>query len=194
MRARTTATVALAIGLIGIGLVLHGLWIPAKARVAQFLLTRAWHEAERTGVPVKAWSWADSWPVAELTLDHRRLIVLSAGGGESLAFGPAHVAGSAMPGAPGVSIIAGHRDTHFAGLGKLKPGSWIGLSTSTGGRMAFRVSDVHVLDSSWIDVPLGVTEPVLLLTSCWPLDGSALHPRKRYVVVAEQVRDLRAAR
>src|SRR5690349_24074944 len=50
------------------GLVLlgQGVWIHAKALLAQVLLERAFAASLASGAPVKPWSWADTWPVARI--------------------------------------------------------------------------------------------------------------------------------
>ena len=53
------AAVAVAVGL---ALCVQGLWIPAKAALAQVLLERAFERSVATGRPVKPWPWADTWP------------------------------------------------------------------------------------------------------------------------------------
>ena len=45
----------------------QGLYMTAKAELAQVLLEDAWEETKRTGTHVKAWGWADTWPVARVT-------------------------------------------------------------------------------------------------------------------------------
>jgi hypothetical protein len=64
--ARRLVFIALALG--GGVLTLQGLWIPAKAQVAQLLLARAWQEAQVDGGVHKPWAWADHWPVARLRM------------------------------------------------------------------------------------------------------------------------------
>ena len=61
------AIVAL-LGLAGIVLCGEGLWIHAKAILAQVLLERAFAQTLTTGKPVKPWSWADTWPEARRAL------------------------------------------------------------------------------------------------------------------------------
>src|SRR5262249_59714454 len=60
------AVVALALG--GLILIAQGVYVHAKAMLAQILLERAFAQAMATGTPVKPWSWADTWPVARLAV------------------------------------------------------------------------------------------------------------------------------
>ena len=43
-----------------------GVWIHAKAVLAQILLERAWQQTRDGGERVRPWPWADTWPVARL--------------------------------------------------------------------------------------------------------------------------------
>src|SRR6188472_1647143 len=61
-----SVTVALMVGLAGLALAVQGLWMPAKARLAQVLLERAFVQTVETGENVKPWSWADTWPIARI--------------------------------------------------------------------------------------------------------------------------------
>jgi len=46
-------------------------WIYVKAEVAQHLLQRAWSRTRAGDRSSKPWPWADTWPVARLTLCRR---------------------------------------------------------------------------------------------------------------------------
>jgi len=71
------------------GLVLfgQGVWIHAKALLAQVLLERAFAASLADGQPVKPWSWADTWPVARIEVPrlHRSEIALAGSSGQALA-------------------------------------------------------------------------------------------------------------
>ena len=58
---RMAALAAILLLMGGVVLGGHGLFIRAKAVVAQVLLERAWAETVETRRPVKAWAWADTW-------------------------------------------------------------------------------------------------------------------------------------
>ena len=57
------ALIALAVALLA-----AGLWLPAKAELAQHLLNRAWTRTTDGDAAAKPWPWADTHPVARLTL------------------------------------------------------------------------------------------------------------------------------
>jgi len=129
----------------GCAFLIAGAWIPVKADLAQQLLDRAWTATVEGSAgqraPQRPWPWADTWPVARLTLptSGRALTVLAGASGRNLAFGPALMDGSAPLGAPGVSVIAGHRDTHFSALGKLSIGDRFTLADVFWAASLFRI-------------------------------------------------------
>ena len=101
MIAQRAALVA-STALFGVGLwqAASGLYIHAKAILAQHLLEHAWQRMRGGAAQAKPWPWADTWPVARLGaagLDGW-VYVLADASGRSLAFGPGHVAETASPG------------------------------------------------------------------------------------------------
>ncbi len=77
--------------------------MPAKARLAQILLERAFVQTIETGDNVKPWSWADTWPIARIEVKrlNANAIVLHGSSGQALAFGPGHIENHRrMPAAP----------------------------------------------------------------------------------------------
>jgi len=187
---------------LGLGCIGYGAWIPAKAALAQHLLERAWRRVQAGAVEpvervepieptetidVRPWSWADTQPVARLeapALD-ARWIVLAAASGRTLAFGPAHLSGTASPGAPGNSVLFGHRDTHFTAIGRLRAGHVLHVETPTGERVTYRVAFAEVVDErdTWPLEPSGDRRELTLIT-CFPFDAIVPGGPLRYVVRA----------
>jgi sortase A len=181
--ARLAACAALAAA--GLLLAGQGAWIHAKAVLAQVLLERAFAQSLVTGVPVKPWSWFDSWPVARIEIPRLSLdaVALAGASGQALAFGPAHVAGTPEPGERGTAVFAAHRDTHFHGLGAIRIGDEIRVTRRDGRRATFTVTRTEIVqfDRSGIN-PYGHGRELVLAT-CWPLD--AVTPgRERFLVHA----------
>lgn len=173
---------AIAIVVAGLLIAAQALFIPAKAKLAQILMEQAWDD----GANRRPWPWADFTPVARLGLpDGGRIIALSDASGESLAFGPTLLAGSAAPGERGVAVFAAHRDTHFAGIGKLAPGDTVTVETREA-LLRYTVTGSQVVpwDASGIQPLDGGASRIALIT-CWPLDGQMQGPL-RYVVWAVQ--------
>jgi sortase A len=171
-----------------------GLWIPAKAALAQFLLKHAWQETRQNhdrsktanSNPVKPWPWADTHPIAKLSLQGEDFFVLADGGGHSLAFGPSHVAGSAEPGQSGNSVISAHRDTHFRSLAIIVKGDDVRLQTKTGKVQHYVVSETKVLPSPYLTLPVEDGVDRLVLVTCWPFNALSPNTQKRFAVMLER--------
>lgn len=206
--------VALALaGFFELGL---GLWIPAKAALAQLLLDAAWsqtrsrrhtpgHDQALTGAwrpspasvaptpmsvapRVKPWPWADTWPLARLVAPRlgRDWIVLAGASGRNLAFAPAHMDGSAAFGASGVSVVAGHRDTHFAALEELEVGDRLEIEQPDGELLGYAITSIEIVDSSRSRLRLDAAQPTLVLVTCYPFAALSAGGPLRYVVTAER--------
>ena len=180
---------------LGVGLLVQGLWIPAKAVVAQVLLERAWEESKALGgVPVKPWAWADHWPVARLNFLQRgeSYVVLSGDQGASLAFAPGHNPQSAALSATlGTKVISAHRDTHFTVLRDVLVGESVALETEQGMR-SYRVTQMDVINvrQQTLEIfPEG--EDALVLVTCYPFDAVNPNGPLRLVVMAESTEEKR---
>jgi sortase A len=169
----------------------QGLWIHAKARLAQHLLHRAWARTLGGESAVKPWPWADTWPVARLQIPAHGvdLIVLAGVSGRTLAFGPGHVGGSALPGAPGTAIVTAHRDTHFRFLGRVKPGDEIIVEVPGRPRSRLWVKGMSVVDSRTAVIRTEPQSASLVLMTCYPFEGILPGGPLRYTVTASASSD-----
>jgi sortase A len=169
-------------------LVGQGLWIHAKALLAQVLLERAFAATLETGLDTKPWSWADTWPVARITVPrlHKSAIALNGSSGQALAFGPGHVELTPEAGDDGTAVYSAHRDTHFSFVSDIGVGDEIDVTRRDGVISHFRVTHVSVVpfDATGID-PFAPGRRLVLAT-CWPLDGTTATPL-RYLVHAEAI-------
>ena len=151
----------------GVLMLLQALWIPAKAELAQHLIANAYAAGLSDGRPHPPWPWADTWPVARLSVPRlaRESYVLADASGRTLAFGPGLIGGPPAAGA-GLSV-AGHRDTHFAFLGELRAGDEMIWEDRFGTRR-FRLQRRQIADvrQHQLATP-GSGE--LQLSTCWPL-------------------------
>ena len=177
--------VAIVIAIGGAILVSQGLWIHAKAVLAQALLRQAFSRTIETGETVKPWPWADTWPVARIVVSRldQSAIVLEGASGEALAFGPGHVGNTSDPGEEGTVVYAAHRDTQFAFLGDLRSGDAIDVTRSDGRHYVYRVDGTSIVrwDASGIDA--NASGRSLVLSTCWPFDALT-HGPMRYLVHA----------
>lgn len=161
-------------------------WIHAKAWLAQRLISSAWNQARASGAAVRPWPWADTYPVARIEAPRQgeALMVLSGASGPTLAFGPGHVAGTALPGNPGNSVVSGHRDTHFAFVRQLRRGDVLVVESVDGRRVRYRVSATEVVHRKDIRVLMDAGDDRLTLVTCFPFDAAVPGGPLRYVVVA----------
>lgn len=166
-------------------LLVFGLWVPIKAVVAQELLEMAWSESQARQTESRPWPWADTWPVAKLSMPELgdSMIVLAGVHGESLAFGPGQMMGAS--GQQGAVVIAGHRDTHFRPLKYLEPGNELRLQNRDGRWQGYRVRETRIVDSrsEFIDTHK-LSAGTLLLITCYPFDSMDAGGPLRYVVEA----------
>lgn len=187
-RSGLTAGAAALLALLGLVLLGQGLWIHAKAALAQVLLERAFAQTLETRTAAKPWPWADTWPVARIEFPRigESVIVLAGSSGQALAFGPGHVEGTPDAGEAGIAVYAAHRDTHFAFLREVAVGDEIIVTRADGTSARFRMtgSDVVRWDRSGIDASAGGRH--LALVTCWPFDARTTGPL-RYVVEAAAV-------
>ena len=161
-------------------------WILAKAELAQLLLERAWQQTLAGDTRVRPWPWADTWPVARLRAPGQDdgVAVLAGASGHALAFGPGHLEHSAAPGAAGNTVLAGHRDTHFAFLRELAVGDALELTTPDGRRHRYTVESAAVHHETEVEVLAPSRQKRLTLVTCWPFDAVVPGGALRWVVRA----------
>ena len=174
----------LAVGLWQLG---AGGYIQLKALLAQRLIAGAWAERLAGNELARPWPWADTWPIARLRVPARDidLYVLEGGHGRALAFGPGHIEGTAAPGARGHAVIAGHRDTHFAFLRDLSPGTEMRVQRQDGQWQSYRVNQSAVLDARDAQFYTAEDSSALTLVTCYPFDAVTSGGPLRYLVFAE---------
>lgn len=166
--------------------------VHAKAWLAQVLLEQAWQrslEAPQGHVALRPWPWADSHPVGRLRVPGLGVdqIVLAGASGRSMAFGPAHLDGSAAPGAAGHSLLFGHRDTHFRFLQALALGDALRVQGRDGLWRDYRVADLQVVDAREAQLLPSDGAARLSLVTCYPFDSIDPGGPLRYVVHAVAV-------
>jgi sortase A len=167
-------------------------WLAAKAQVAGMLIERAFVAHLEDKRPHPPWDWADMHPIARLEVPRLgiRRTVLSGCSGSSMAFGPGHIDGSARPNGRGNCALAGHRDSWFAFLERLRPGDEIRLRTADGTRR-YRVATLEVRSMRDAAVLEATAGRRLTLITCYPFDGLG-RGELRYVITCEEDEEDRA--
>jgi len=104
---------------------------------------------------------------------------------ESLGLAVGHMKGTALLGSSGNAIVAGHRDTVFWPLRKIKAGDLIVVSTDK--RYVYTVEQTYIVDPDNTDVLQDSQRGILTLITCYPFRHIGPSP-KRFIVTAKLVR------
>jgi sortase A len=113
--------------------------------------------------------------------------VLEGSDASTLRLAVGHIPGTAFPGPSGNVGLAGHRDTFFRSLRRIKVGDEIRLTTSAG-TFKYRVISLRVVLPDAIEVLKDTELPTLTLVTCYPFDFAGTAPQ-RLIVHAEMVRN-----
>ena len=107
--------------------------------------------------------------VARLTIPRIGLdeIVVEGVEDRQLNAGPGHLPGTPLPGFKGNSVISAHRDRHFRDLDEVKIGDVV-ETQSRYATVKWVVKEIRVVGSG-APALFSSDEPVLTLTTCWPV-------------------------
>lgn len=172
----------------GVALLAGWALVIADARISQHAALRALEHSTSRAAPIaSAASIPAGTPLALLNIPrvHLTAVVLHGSDARTLRRGPGHLENSAVPGAGGNVVIAGHRDSFFRPLKDVAIGDDVFLQTPTGS-VRYRVTALGVVTPSDL-TPLQPTgDAVLTLITCYPfwLLGDA---PDRFIVRAERV-------
>lgn len=158
-----------------------------QAWVAQSLLHTAWVRTQASGHQVKPWPWANTWPLARLSVPRLKVekIILSHANGGMSAFALGHSDSSVLPGELGNSVLnVMHREIYFGFLKALKPGDVLVLESLRSGRWHYQVSAIYIVDKADTYLVEPSLNRRLTLVSSYPYTDK---DNQRYVVVAEEV-------
>jgi sortase A len=112
-------------------------------------------------------------------------MVLYGDSGRTLAFGPGHNIDSSDPGALGLTMISGHRDTSFAFLRHLVMDDFLIIEMENGIKIIYKVANIQIIDTTTTSISDSETDTLALVT-CWPFDSIIPGGPMRYVVFAER--------
>ena len=104
---------------------------------------------------------------------------------DTLERGAGHVPGTAAPGEAGNIGVAGHRDTFFRPLRKIRLKDRVRLDTKHGSYQ-YLVESIQVVEPEDVQVLEASHQPVLTLVTCYPFSLVGKAP-KRFIVRARQV-------
>ena len=184
--------------LLGILVLGHGAYIQAKAYLAQFLIAQAWQQTLDDQQIHKPWHWADTYPVAKLSFVTKQesigfkhqvesVYVLAGASGRTLAFGPGLVLSGAPIGEVGNTVIAGHRDTHFAILAAVNKGDLLQVEAKNGDILLYQVVNTQIAHQSDTQFMAPSDDNRLTLITCYPFNQLSGGAEQRYIVEALHV-------
>lgn len=101
----------------------------------------------------------------------------------SLKSGVGHYVGSVLPGETDNSVLAGHRDTVFTGLGKLKTGDVIIIKTYAG-TFTYIINNHRIVNGDDRTVIVPSDHAMLTLVTCYPFNYIG-HAPQRYIITAD---------
>jgi sortase A len=113
--------------------------------------------------------------------------VLEGSNASTLRLAVGHIPGTALPGPSGNVGLAGHRDTFFRSLRRVKVGDEIRLTTLAG-TFKYQVVSLRVVLPDAIEVLKDTKLPTLTLVTCYPFDFAGTAPQ-RLIVHAKMVRN-----
>lgn len=96
-----------------------------------------------------------------------------------------HIRGTPLPGQRGNVALAGHRDTFFRGLRKIRVNDEITLTTLSGS-YRYRVDSTKVVKPEETEVLEDYGDDILTLVTCYPFNFVGLAP-SRFIVRAHRV-------
>ena len=109
-------------------------------------------------------------------------IVFEGTSDDTLARGVGHLSGSAVPGAPGNLVLAGHRDTFFRELRDIHQGDLISVKAPDG-VYQYSVDSTDIVQPTQTEVIKPTVDTTLTLVTCYPFSYIGNAP-ERFIVRA----------
>ncbi len=160
--------------LLGLAWAVPAYWLGAKARLSQWVLEAAWAGTPSTQSRALL-DWAfDTQVSGRLVWQEggKTWYIIDGTQAENLKLAPGWHDQSVRPGEKGRALISAHKDTHFAGLGKVAVGDHLIWSTSPGEQITFTVSRLEIVPAQ-TNLSVDSSDPELVLSTCYPLAASA---------------------
>lgn len=187
-------TAQIALSAIGIGALVYCAAVLIEARFYQAKAAREFTQQLRAGRKGAAVEPRLSEPrngnlIGRIEIPRRGLSVMFVEGVDAgdLRRAAGHIPGTALPGEAGNIGIAGHRDTFFRALHRVRLGDTITLETRAG-ECRYRVVSLHVVKPDDIGVLAATRRDTLTLVTCFPFHFIGAAP-ERFVVRAERLAD-----
>jgi sortase A len=181
--ARRTARVLLAVGLLALG---YAAYVVADAKAYQAIERREFGRARADARGAAAPADGDS--IGEIQIPRLALRAMFAQGESAaiLQHAVGHIADTALPGEVGNVVLAGHRDTFFRPLKRVRAGDAITLSTRDG-EFAYVVESTSIVSPSDVQVLQPTGGRTLTLITCYPFGYLGAAP-DRFIVRARETK------
>jgi sortase A len=167
--------------LVGVGFMIAGSGVAARlwSLAAQHQAVWAWTSAVEEDEP------DGGTALVRLSCPrlNQALLVMHGASERNLLSGPALLEGTERPGGKGNCIIAGHRDTHFRFLKDIQSGDELLIERGQK-RYRYRVTSMHIVDPTNVNLLRPESSAVLTLVTCYPFFYVGPAPQ-RFIVRAE---------
>ncbi|QKG83363.1 class D sortase [Kroppenstedtia pulmonis] len=119
---------------------------------------------------------------------NRKLPIYEGSDAKQLKQGVGHYRGSVLPGEADNTVLAGHRETVFKGLGEMEKGDTIKVETEAG-EFVYEVTRIRIVDENDKTVIVSTyPKPELRLVTCYPFTPFGPAP-ERFIVEGELKRE-----
>ena len=145
----------------------------------------AWQRARASADGARPWAWADTTPLARLTINGESLFVLEGLSQCEREAGPTHDMTSVMPGETGNSVIEAHHAGQLKVVRKVRMGDRIRVERADGASAEFIVTNRRVLDTRRQSVTPQAQTARLTLVTGYPFDAIEPGGPLRFVVTAD---------
>jgi sortase A len=185
---RWSRNVFLIIGLLAlsyVGFALLDAWLYQAEQARRF--ERALKETNLARAESPAIAVSEGSPLGRIEISAVGLTVMVLEGTDegTLRRAVGHIRGTPLPGQRGNVALAGHRDTFFRGLRKIRVNDEITLTTLSGS-YRYRVDSTKVVKPEETEVLEDYGDDILTLVTCYPFNFVGLAPN-RFIVRAHRV-------
>ena len=171
--------------LVGIGAVGYATYISLDAQVYQAVELRKFSHPAPLAEP-RLLTFGEVLGQIEIPSLDFKAIVLHGDSPELLRHAVGHLPETPLPGEPGNVALAGHRDTFFRPLRRIRAGDLITLRTFKRETFQYRVESISIVSPTDVDVLRPTVRRELTLITCFPFDYIGPAPN-RFIVRAIEV-------
>jgi sortase A len=171
----------------GLGLLDWYIWIRAGSVLNQANASRVFRSEQRQGLPATSQRPRPDEVLGSLRVPRLGIDAMVREGDDeaTLADSVGHLPSSPLPGAPGNVALAGHRDTFFWPLRKIRVNDLVTFATLRG-TFEYQVESLRIVLPDDVSVLQAAAEPTLTLVTCYPFSWVGSAP-KRFIVQARQI-------